>query len=190
MALTMTPDEAQTRVGQILERLTQRGLTAPPHHPFTLGGGQLRAGPHPEYAAHWTVFWEPTRSDLRPIDLEQFTVLAAADQVARYRHAGYGDVRRRLEDILATFQGDGVWPIEEHASADSFLVGVDDISIEEEGHRPGREPAFRIELETDSMPQAVAPGDPAPQPSYIDVTDMAPAEVLRLVKDRLQVRTP
>jgi hypothetical protein len=186
----MTPDEARSRVGQILERLTQRGLTAPPHQPFTLRGGELRAGPHPEYAAHWTVFWKPTRADLRPIDLEEFTVEAAADQIARYRHAGYGDVRRRLDDTLTLFQGDGIWPIEQHSVPDSFLVGVDGISIVKEGHGGGREPSFRIELETDSMPQVVAPGEAPPEPRYVDLTPMEPAEVLVLVKERLKVGKP
>jgi hypothetical protein len=101
----MTPNQAQLRVEEIIERLTRMGLTAPPHVPFTLRGGQLRAGPHPEYAAHWTVFWEPTRSNLRPIDLEEFSVDAAAEQVARYAAPAYLDVRRRLEDFLTALQG-------------------------------------------------------------------------------------
>jgi len=124
---------------------------------------------------------------LRSIDLEEFMVDAAADQVARYRHAGYGDVRRRLEDLLTVFQGDGIWPIEEHSVADGFLVGVDGISIVEEGHAGGREPSFRIELETDWMPQVVAPGEAPTESHYIDLTAMEPAAVLALIKERLKV---
>jgi hypothetical protein len=185
---TMTPDQAQQRVGEILERLAKMGFTAPPHVPFTLRGGQLRAGPHPEYAAHWTVFWEPTRSDLRPIDLEKFSVDAAAEQIARYAAPGYADLRRRLEDVLSALQAESLWPIEEHHAADAFLVGVDTILIRRGPRGPGGEATFVIKYETDSMPQVVAPGQAAPEPREVDFTHAEPSEIVRFVKERHRIK--
>jgi len=163
------------------------GLTAPPHVPFTLRGGELRAGPHPEYAAHWTVFWEPTRSDLRPIDLEEFSVEAAAEQIARYAAPAYPDIRRRLEDFLAALQDESLWPIEEHHAADTFLVGVDTLSIRRGAPGPNGEATFVIQYETDSMPQEMSPGQAAPEPARRDVSLADPADIVRLAKERHRI---
>jgi hypothetical protein len=133
------------------------------------------------------VFWEPSRKDLRSIDLEEFSIEAAADQVARYAYPAYLDIRRRLEEILTGLHSEAVWP---DPRPDSFMVGGDTLAIVEETNGRGREPTFRIELETDSLPQIIAPGEPAPESSYIDVTGMEVAEVVRLLKDRTGMRSP
>lgn len=187
MERTMTPDQARVRVGAILERLSKLGFAAPPHVPFSLRGGELRAGPHPDYGVHWTVFWEPSRLDLRRIDLEEFSVDAAAEQIARYAAPRYADVRRRLEDFLTALQAESLWPIEEHRIADAFLVGVDTLAVRRGAPGPGGEATFVIEYETDSEPQDVAPGQAAPQPSRVDFTHAQPAEVVRFVKERHRI---
>lgn len=180
----MTLQQAQERINDILNGLDRSGNLPPGGQPFTLRGGQLRTAPHPELPTHWRPLWEPVLADLRPLDLEEFTVSAAVKQIARYGHETYLPVRRKLESFMDALQGEKVPLVEGHSSPDSFLAGDGRLAIVEVSRGAGHEPEYRIEFESTALPQQLEPGEAPVESRITDVTDMAVAYVLALVKGK------
>ena len=155
------------------------GATAP--------GGHFRVRPRTDYPEHHAVVWVPTRTELRSLDLEEYSINEAGIQTARYALPGYEEIRFRFEAMLTELQGAGITPYIELDTTDSANVGADVLTIDVDDSGRG-EPILRIIYETNVMPQDIEPGE-APAESYRhDVSEMTPAAFVAFVKRQHDIR--
>jgi len=183
----MTEQEAQRRVTEIFDKVATRSHVPPTDARVVFRGGELRAEPHPELATHFRPVWHPEADDLRPLDLEHFTVEAAARQIERYARATYGPVRRKLEAFLDALLGDREVARESFVQPDSLLFSAGVLSVSEI-RRDGRDPEYRIEFSRNDSPHDVAPGQKFAGTLRTDVTDMSVDDLRRLLNPDAAVR--
>lgn len=185
----MNKQEALRRVAEIFAKVAPGSQVPPGDAGVVLRGGELRAEAHPQLATDFRPVWNPEADDLRPLDLEDFTVDAAARQIGRYGRATYIPVRRRLEAFLDALRGDGAVVREIHTAPDSFLFTAGSLSVSEI-RRDGREREYRIWFARRDESWDVAPGEafPGTRAGATDVTDMSVDELRALVNADVAAR--
>ena len=187
---TMTEQEAQRCVAEISDKVAMRSHVPSSNARAVFRGGELRAEPHPELATHFRPVWHPEADDLRPLDLQEFTVEAAARQVERYGRATYVPVRRKLEAFLDALLGDREMARESRVQPDSFVLSAGSLSVSEI-RRDGREREYRIEFARRDASWDVAPGEAfrGTTTDVTDVTGMSVDELRALVDPDAVART-
>lgn len=185
----MNKQEALRRVAEIFAKVAPGSQVPPGDAGVVLRGGELRAEAHPQLATDFRPVWTPEADDLRPLDLELFTVDAAARQIGRYGRAAYIPVRRKAEAFLDALLGDGEMARESHVQPDSFLLSAGSLSVSEI-RRDGGEREYRIEFARRDASWDVAPGEPfrGTRNDATDVTDMSVDELRALVNPDALVR--
>jgi hypothetical protein len=144
-------------------------------------GGRLLVRPHGDYPEHHAVLWVPTRPELLPLDLDDYSIEEAGVQTARYALPGYAEVRLRFEAILTELHAVGIVPYLELDCSDSADVGADRLTIEVDDSGHGA-PDVSINYETNVMPHDVEPGEASPASVNHDVSAWTPAAFVEFVK--------
>jgi len=167
-----TLQEAALRKNEILCRLGDLGYYSVPGQ-FSLSGGDLHVEKHPELGS-WRVLWKPHDARLLPLDLTEYQLDAAAEQIGRYKLSTYTRVLRRYNLVLEALHESGLAPMfRDPRSADTFFANGFCLSIQPRIRSSDRNPEYFIEL-IDTMPLKLRMGEVAPASNSIDVTEEDP----------------